>query len=181
MQPGPGQDPYQQQYPAGYGQVPQYPDPTFAPQSAQPYSTPPAGEQYPTGPAEYSLQPEYAQPQYQQPQYPQYPQTPQPYPGSGYPVPPTSSPGQFNTFGLLSLIFGIVSIPMLFCCLVGVPLAIAGVVLGVLGVGKANSGQATNKGMSIAGIACSAGAIVLLIVYIAFNAAGMSALPSTLN
>jgi len=201
MQPGYGQDPHQQQYPPGYGQVPQFPDPTFAPQpgspyatppqpsppqstppqSTPPYSAPPAGGQYPSSPAEYSLyppQPEYAQPQY--PQYPQaqYPQSPA-YPPAGYTVPPMTNTGQANTFGLLSMIFGIVSIPLLFCCYLGIPLAIAGAVLGVVGVGKANKGQASNKGMAVAGIVCSAATLVILVAIIILYAVGVASLPST--
>lgn len=190
MQPGYGQDPHQQQYPPGYGQVPQFPDPTFAPQSGPPYSTPPqsgqpypsppAGEQYPSAPAEYSLYP--PQPEYPQAQYPQYPQAQYPqspaYPAAGYTVPPITNTGQANTFGRLSMIFGIVSIPALFCYL-GIPLAVAGVVLGVIGVGKANNGQASNKGMAVAGIACSAATLVILVAIIILYAVGVASLPST--
>jgi hypothetical protein len=167
--PGPGQDPYQQnpynQYPPGYGQVPQYSDPQysdpFAPQSGPPYE-PQSGSPYPPDyspspaqPAEYSL---YPPPEALAPPPPQYPV-------GGYAVPPlqplTVGSGQGNTFGLLSMIFGIVSIPLLCCLYAGIPVGIAAVVLGIIGVNKANSGEANNKGMSIAGIACGASAAVL--------------------
>lgn len=50
-----------------------------------------------------------------------------------------------NTMGLLALIFGIISIPLGFCCnLLTIPFAIAGIVLGYLGKQKAAQGQATN-------------------------------------
>jgi hypothetical protein len=163
--PGPGQDPYQQ-YPPGYGQVPQYPDP---------YATgSPAVPQQPVQPTEYSLYPPISDPPPEA-----YPQSPA-YPPAGYSVPPMmpapmAGTGQSNTLGLLSMIFGIVSLGLLFCAFCspyGAGGAIPGVVggaaiiLGVLGVGKANRGEANNKGMSIAGIATggSAVALVLLIV-----------------
>ncbi|OLB79835.1 MAG: hypothetical protein AUI14_09120 [Actinobacteria bacterium 13_2_20CM_2_71_6] len=144
-QQNPYQDPYQQQYPPGYGQVPQYNDP-FTPQSGVPYAP-----DSPPQPAEYSL--------YPPPQVPQYP-------AGGYSVPPMAPmpmahSGQGNTFGLLSMIFGIVAFPLLCCFYLGVPLAIAAIVLGIIGVGRANQGTADNKGMSIAGIACGGTAPLL--------------------
>src|SRR5689334_14590705 len=121
MQPGPGQDPHQldpyqqepyQQYPPGYGEM-----------------LPPTSPYQPT---EYSLyQP--AEPAPQQPP----PQPPPAYPAGGYAVPmmpmPAVAAGQSNTFGLLSMIFGIISIPLLCCFYVGIPLGIAAVVLGIIG------------------------------------------------
>jgi hypothetical protein len=135
----------------------------FAPQSplSPPYSSPPA---------EYSI---YAPP----PEYPppEYPQAPPPYPQGGYTTPamPVLGSGQNNTMGLLSMIFGILSIPLLFCCYIGIPLAIAGIILGIIGIGKANSGQASNKGMAVAGVVCSAATFVLLVGVVAL--AGLSA------
>ena len=197
MQPGatgPGQDPNQhdpyQPYPPGYGQVPQFPDPLFAPGPEQPpatptpYSTPPAGEQYPTAPEEYNLyppQPQYGQQQYgqQQPQYGQYPQSPPAYPPAGYSVPPaTAGQGNGNIFGLLAMIFGIISLPLMFCCYLGVPFGIAAIVLGILGNQRVSSGQANNKGMALAGIICGAAGIALLVILIGVGV-GLNALPTT--
>ena len=150
--PGPGQDPYQQ-YQSGYGQVPPYPDP-FASQSGPPYQ-----------PTEYSL--------YQdQPPMPQY----------GYSVPPMAPmapmrpmTNQNNTFGLLSMIFGIVAFPLLCCFYTGAAVGIAATVLGIIGLNKANRGEADNKGMAIAGIVCGSVAgligILWLIAVVAFNIA----------
>ena len=183
--PGPGQDPYQQnpyqQYPPGYGQTPQYSDP-YAPQSGPPYE-PSSGSPYPpdpfaprspspTQPAEYSLYPPVSGP-------PPPPPPPPQYPVGGYAVPvmqplPMGASGQSNTFGLLSMIFGIVSIPLLCCLYIGMPIGIAAVVLGVIGVNKANSGEANNKGMSVAGIACGGSGLLLgllwIIAIVGFNA-----------
>ncbi len=79
-----------------------------------------------------------------------------------------------NLFGLLALIFGIVSLVL--CCLwAGVWAGIPAIVLGVLGLQKANKGLATNKPFAIAGIAL--GAVALLITIIA-AIAGASIDPS---
>jgi hypothetical protein len=174
--PGPGQDPYNQ-YPPGYGQVPQYSDP-FSPQSSPPYDGTAAGSPYPPDPfappsspmqppQEYSL---YSQPAPPPPPVPQYPV-------AGYSVPsmppPMMATGQNNTFGLLSMIFGIIALPMLCCFYTGAAIGVGATVLGVLGPQKANRGEADNKGMAIAGIVCGsiAGFLGLLwiIAVAAFN------------
>jgi hypothetical protein len=63
----------------------------------------------------------------------------------------------------------------LLCCLyIGIPIGIAAIVLGIIGVNRANSGEANNKGMSIAGIACGCSGALLGLLWIiaifAFNA-----------
>jgi hypothetical protein len=75
-------------------------------------------------------------------------------------------------FGQLSMIFGILAIPLVFCCYLGAPLGIAAIILGIIGVQKAGAmaaaqGQAvTGKGMAIAGIVCGAAALVLMLAVI---------------
>jgi hypothetical protein len=185
--PGPGQDPYQQ-YPTGYGQVPQYPDPyatgsPAAPQQPIPQQPVP---QQPAQPTEYSLYPPVSGPPPEA-----YPQSPA-YPPAGYSVPammpaPMAGPGRSNTVGLLSMIFGIVSLPLLTCALCSpygaggvIPgvVGVAAVVLGIIGVGKANRGEANNKGMSIAGVATGGSAVaivaVIVILYVVVGVAAMS-------
>ena len=169
--PGPGQDPYQQ-YQPGYGQVPPYPDP-FAPQSSPPYPQQP-GSPYPPDPFQPPAQPT---------EYSLYsdPPPPPPMPQYGYSVPPMapmpSRPmtNQNNTFGLLSMIFGIVAFPLLCCFYTGAAVGIAATVLGIIGLNKANRGEADNKGTAIAGIVCGSVAgligILWLIAVVAFNAA----------
>ncbi len=167
--PGPGQDPYQhdpyQQYPPGYGDVPPPTSPYAAP---DPFAQP-SGPPY--QPTEYSLYPPAEPP-------PPAPQPPPPaYPVGGYAVPmmpmPGAAAGRSNTFGLLSMIFGIISIPLLCCFYIGLPLGIAAVVLGIVGTNKANRGEADNKGMAIAGIACGAvaavGGLIVIILSVAAN------------
>jgi hypothetical protein len=167
--PGSGQDPYgqqppysdpyaQPQYPPSpqqppsepYGQQPQPPaDPYGQPQPPPPYQDP-----YGQPP-----QPPY-QDQYGQPQPPPYHDPyAQSMPGYGGPSVP---PQQNNTLGLVGMILGIASIPFA-CCYVGLLLGPAGVVLGVLGIRKANAGQASNRGQSLTGIICGVIGFVLSI------------------
>ncbi|WP_238487697.1 DUF4190 domain-containing protein [Actinoplanes flavus] len=88
--------------------------------------------------------------------------TPPPYYGPGGMPPPRAD----NNQGLISMILGIVSIPALCCFYLGVPLAIAAIVLGVLGKQKADQGRATNRGQAIAGIACGAATLALTVVFV---------------
>ncbi|MEE6263312.1 DUF4190 domain-containing protein [Plantactinospora sonchi] len=189
MQPGyPGQDPYGQQQPPSDPNAPQHQDPYAQPTSGQPgYGQPTSGQPYgqPTSGQPYGQptsgqpygQPTSGQPYEQptgQPGYP--PQSPyqdpyaqqlmpgQPYavtpgyPGAGY----GPSGGRDNTFGLISMILGIISLPILLCCS---PLSIIGgvaaIVLGILGRGKASRGEASNPGQALAGLICGAVAVAL--------------------
>ncbi|MEV0718654.1 DUF4190 domain-containing protein [Asanoa sp. NPDC050611] len=74
-----------------------------------------------------------------------------PYPPQGY-GPPTQP--QNNTLGLLALIIGIASIPLVCCWPVGLAAGIAGAVLGHLGKQKAAQGLANNRGQAQAGFIC---------------------------
>ncbi len=196
--PGSGQDPYNPNPSdpfgqPGYGQYPSAPDPYQQPAPGQPYPEPyqnpaafpgqpvsgqPYGDPYAQPPvsgqpyAPVSGQP-YA-PEYGAPGYPPaVPAYPQPgYPQSGYPQPgygaPMGAPAkQNNTLGLLAMIFGIVGIPT-FCCYIGTLFGIAGVVLGMLGLRKVAAGEANNRGMAIAGVACGAVAALLGIAWIIY-------------
>jgi hypothetical protein len=172
MQPGyppPGEDPYGQQQP--------YQDP---------YSQPQYGQQQPQQP-QYG-QPQYGDPNAQPPAYQDpyaapgaptsgspYPTSPPGYPASpaGYPAQPAygtpgygAPPAQNNTLGLVGMILGILSIPFALCYpLLGILLGIGGGVTGGLGFKKANEGQASNRGMALAGLICGAVGIVVGIVF----------------
>jgi hypothetical protein len=171
--PGSGQDPYSQQQPHNdpysqpqYPQQPEYQQPPQYPQYTDPYAQPPAQPQYPP-----QQQPQYADP-YSQPQ----PTSGNPYPTSGNPYPtsppaytaypvagygaPAPQQGNQNVFGILALIFGIVSIPTA-CCYIGLLFGGAGVALGIVGMKKANEGLANNRGMALAGVICGAVGVVL--------------------
>lgn len=102
-----------------------------------------------------------------------------PYPVTGYQAPPTHGPVGYpprppgapfrpynNTVGLLSMIFGIVSLPLMFCCYIGLPLGIAAVIMGGIGVKKVGDGQANNRGQAIAGMVCGGIAICLTLLLI---------------
>jgi hypothetical protein len=127
---------------------------------------PPYGNQPPSGnqPPPYGSQPP---PYGQQPSYPSGEYTPpttsgQPYgAGGGYGAPTA----QNNTFGLIALILGIVSLPLALCCgLFSLPFGIAAIVLGVLGQKKADQGQASNRGQARAGLITGAVAVVLAVL-----------------
>lgn len=157
MQPNPGNDPYQQyqQYPQQNEQYPQ---------------------QYQQYPQEYEQYPQYQQyDQYQQgQQYQQYqePSYVPPAYQTGYTAPAMAyqQAGQqpSNTSGLLSMIFGIVSIPVSICCygVISFGLAVAAIVLGVIGLRKVNEGQATNRGMALAGLICGVVGIMAAVMWL---------------
>jgi hypothetical protein len=186
MQPGnPGQDPYGQQPPSGdqppqYGQQPQYGQPPQYGQQPPQYGDQPP--QYGQQPPQYGDQP----PQYGAPQYPDpYSQQPSsPPPGQPYPSAPAYPAGSYgppagqqpsNTLGLVSMILGIASIPLLCCFSLGLPLGIAAAVMGYLGKKRADQGLATNRGQAQAGFICGAIAaglgIVLIVLSIVLNTA----------
>ena len=186
MQPGyPGQDPYgqQPQQPQdptssppsdpygqpGYGQPPTSGQPAYGqpPTSGQPYGQPAPGQPYSDPYAQQPGQP-YADP------YAQQPVPGQPYPAPGYGVP---GPQKNNTLGLIGMIVGITSIVLALCCpLLGIPAAIAGVVLGFLGRNKADQGLADNRGQAMAGLICGAVGVVIgianAILGVALNTGG---------
>jgi hypothetical protein len=197
MQPGyPGQDPYGQQQPNQdptspqydpYGQQPQAPQYGQQPTSGQPYGQPqpPQYGQQPTSGQPYGQQPTSGQPYGQQPTsgqpYGQQPTSGQPYgqqptsggaptyPNAGYP----QQGGQNNTLGLVSMILGIASIPMV-CCYLGIPLGIAAIVTGHLGKQKAAQGLANNEGQAKAGFICgivgaSLGLLQIILLIVGFN------------
>jgi hypothetical protein len=74
--------------------------------------------------------------------------------------------------GLVSLILGIISIPLTFCTpygmAVGMAVGVAAVVLGILGIHKANAGEADNRGQALAGLICGSVGLVLSISVIAW-------------
>jgi membrane-bound ClpP family serine protease len=65
-----------------------------------------------------------------------------------------------KAFAITSLVLGIVSIPFICCTWVGLVIAIAGLVFGILSITRKESG----KGMAIAGIVCSSVAAVVIII-----------------
>jgi hypothetical protein len=70
---------------------------------------------------------------------------------------------KFNPLAITSMILGIVSIPSCCCWFIGSPMAVAGLVLGIIAMGKIKNSQGMYKGggMAIAGIVCSGVALLL--------------------
>jgi hypothetical protein len=68
--------------------------------------------------------------------------------------------------GLASMIVGIVSIPLACLCGLGLLGGIVAIVLGFLGKGKADRGEATNRGQALAGIITGAVALGLGVLWI---------------
>lgn len=100
--------------------------------------------------------------------------------GYGTPAPPAygqqpfGAPGGFgggmspkNGFGIAALVLGILSIPAGFTVILGVPLAIAAIVFGSLGRGRAKKGLANNGGMALTGLILG---VVGLLISIAIGA-----------
>ncbi|MGN9776372.1 DUF4190 domain-containing protein [Micromonospora sp. H33] len=186
MQPGP--DPYgppptdptapppHDPYAPLYGSAPGQPHDPYGPPPAPPYGAPPGAPYDPYGPP--PAQPYGAAPgqpyggtpgqpygvAYQDP----YGGTPI-YPNAGYPFPQ----GQQNTLGLISMILGIASVPLV-CCHLGLPLGIAAVVTGWLGKQKADQGLAGNQGQAMAGLICGAIGALLGLAWGALAIVGFS-------
>jgi hypothetical protein len=185
MQPGnPGQDPYGQQ--PNDPTAPQPPHDPYAPPPAAPYGQQPtSGQPYgqPTSGQPYGQPPQdpYGAPQapygQQQPQAPygqQQPYGSPTYPNAGYP----QAQGQNNTLGLVSMILGIASIPLVCCVFLGIPVGIAAVVTGYLAKQKVAQGQASNAGQAKAGLICGAVGVGLGILLLLLNIVGSFSLPT---
>ncbi len=93
------------------------------------------------------------------------PPPPPPYygpPQGSYPGGPASPQ---NTQGLVGMILGIASIPLVCCCL-GIPLGAAGAIVSYLGLQKANQGLANNRSQAMAGLICGAVGVVFGLIQI---------------
>jgi hypothetical protein len=83
-----------------------------------------------------------------------------------------------NTLAIISLICGILSLPLLFCCY-GMPFNLIGLVTGIIALSQTKGdpeGQ-TGRGLAIGGIATSllslVGSVLMLVFAIAIGSAGM--------
>ncbi|WP_037679392.1 DUF4190 domain-containing protein [Streptomyces griseus] len=123
-----------------------------------PPSQPPAGGYAYPQPGQQSA-PGYGYP-HQAPSYPAAP--PMGYPQApGYGMPPQPSNGM-GTTGLVLGIIGVVCSVTFFLWFFGVILGILAIIFGAIGRGKANRGEATNKGAATAGLVCGIVATVIL-------------------
>ncbi|GAA0916429.1 DUF4190 domain-containing protein [Streptomyces thermoalcalitolerans] len=127
--------------PGGFGppsQPPQQPAPGYG----YPQSNPPSYG-YPAAPGQQGMPPA------------SYPQA------GGYGMPAQPSNGM-GTTGLVLGIIGVVCSLTFFLWFFGVILGILGIIFGAIGRGKANRGEATNKGAATAGLVCGIIATVVL-------------------
>ncbi|MEU6810672.1 DUF4190 domain-containing protein [Streptomyces sp. NPDC046831] len=127
--------------PGGFGppsQPPQQPAPGYGYPQAGP------GYGYPQTPPAHPVAPPVA-----------YPQAP------GYAMPMQPSNGM-GTTGLVLGIIGLVCSLTLFLWIFGVVLGILAIIFGAVGLGKANRGEATNKGAATGGLVCGILATVVL-------------------
>lgn len=97
------------------------------------------------------------------PEDPQGQPTPPPPPGGGAPGPGGQQPS--NGLGIASMVLGIVSIPFCFCFGIGGLAGVVAVILGFLGKQKSDRGEATNRGMALAGIITGFVGLGLAIIY----------------
>jgi hypothetical protein len=84
------------------------------------------------------------------------------------PYPPAIQPK--NGLGIAGFVVGLVGLLFSFIPIIGVvawPMVIIGLVLSIVGVARANKGEATNKGLAIAGVACSLVGLAMCILYAA--------------
>ncbi|GAA2592646.1 MULTISPECIES: DUF4190 domain-containing protein [Streptomyces] len=127
--------------PGGYGPPPQPGQPPAGgyayPQSAPGYGHPGQGPSYPAAPPVG------------------YPQVP----GYGMPMQPSNGLG---TSGLVLGIIGVVCSLTFFLWFFGVVLGILAIIFGAVGRGRANRGEATNKGAATAGLVLGITATVIL-------------------
>ncbi|MEU8940330.1 DUF4190 domain-containing protein [Streptomyces goshikiensis] len=88
--------------------------------------------------------------------YPVQPQAPGGYGYPGYPgagaYPAYGAPQPNNSFGVTSLVLGILSVVACVTSVFSVALGIGAIVFGALGRGRASRGEATNGGMALAGL-----------------------------
>ncbi|MGW3495540.1 DUF4190 domain-containing protein [Streptomyces sp. NPDC001020] len=127
--------------PGGFGppgRPPQQPAPGHAyPQSGPGYGYPQSGPSYPSTPPGA------------------YP----PAPGYAMPMRPDNGMG---TTGLVLGIIGVVCSLTIALWFLGIILGILGIIFGAIGRGKADRGEATNKGAATAGLVCGIVATVVL-------------------
>ncbi|MGW1076526.1 DUF4190 domain-containing protein [Streptomyces sp. NPDC002537] len=111
---------------------------------------PPAPQQPPSQPAPQPPLPQWGMP---------------PAPPMGFPPAPSEPPR--NSSGIAALVLGLVGLscaPVPFIFWIGAILGILAVIFGLVGLSHARSGQATNKGMSIAGTVLGGVSVVVAVI-----------------
>lgn len=115
--------------------------------------------------------------------YPSYGYPGQPgYPGSGYPgypMPPYGvwpPPTARNGFGTTAMVLGIVGAVLGIACfgaVLGLPLGIAAIIFGIIGLRLANRGEATNRSQALTGLILGIVSTLISAAMIAFFVTGI--------
>ena len=85
-----------------------------------------------------------------------------------------ASAGSNNGMAVASMVLGIISLPTTCCCIIGLPTAITGLILGSVAMNQIKTGRYAkgSRGMALAGIWCSAIALVLMVLWVMLNFLG---------
>jgi hypothetical protein len=109
-----------------------------------------------------------------------YPPPPYGYPGyAGYPMPPYGAwPPQTarNGFGITAMVLGIVGTVLGIACfgaVLGLPLGIAAIIFGIIGLRLANRGEASNRSQALTGLILGIVSVVISAVMIAILVTGV--------
>lgn len=88
--------------------------------------------------------------------------------GSGYESPYDTGPKN-NPLAIASLVLGIISVPTIFCCGLGIITAILAIIFGCFSLGaiRRSDGSQAGSGLAVAGLVIGIIAIVIIIVVIA--------------
>jgi hypothetical protein len=93
-------------------------------------------------------------------------------------APPGPGGGRTDGMASASLVLGISSIPMHFCCYLGWPLGIAAVVLGIVALGRIRDdrNQASGRSLAWTGIATAVlGFMLIIAIFVIYGAAAIFA------
>ncbi|MFD0369395.1 DUF4190 domain-containing protein [Streptomyces sp. NPDC059071] len=99
--------------------------------------------------------------------YPAAPPAPYPTYGAGYPQ-PGWGPQPSNGLGIAAMVLGIIAVAGFCFYGLGAILGILALIFGIIGLKKANRGEATNRGMAIAGIVLGSVGILVGAAFLSF-------------
>ena len=80
--------------------------------------------------------------------------------------PPAPAPGRTNVLAIVSLVAGLISLPLFCCWPVSIPLGLVAIVLGFVAKGQIKRTGESGNGLAIAGIVTGALAIVLFVLLV---------------
>lgn len=86
---------------------------------------------------------------------------------AGYGQPLVAVPTGPNPLCIASLVVGALGVFGAFCCFIfGIPLGLAAIVTGIIGLTQVRGGSAQGRGMAIAGICCGVAALILPVAFL---------------